>query len=175
MAILTTSPRLTLRSLEREDIPHSVDMWCDAETMRYMGGPRERTKLLAYIDDLLTHEDATDIHTPNQFWTAIQTHTNEYIGDFGLIQKEVDGAVETELVYLVAKHHWGNGYATEGARALADYAFAVAGLSRLVSLVDPEHIASQRVAEKVGMTFERETVRSNGRTMRIYSILNESV
>ena len=79
--------------------------------------------------------------------------------------------METELAYLVAKQHWGNGYATEGACALIRHAFEIAEISKLISPVDPDHSASQRVAEKVGMTFEREIIRPNGRRMKMYSIV----
>ena len=133
-----------------------------------MGGPRDETKLRAYMEELLSSEDAGNLNAPDQFWTAVLTDTNEYLGDFGLIRKEVDGQVETELVYLITKQHWGKGYATEGATALAKYGFEIAKLPRIISLIDPEHTASQRVAEKIGMACERETVRPNGRTMKVY-------
>src|SRR5690242_3062526 len=134
MAVLTTSLRLTIRSFDRKDIQHSVDLWCDPETMRFMGGPRDRGTLLAHCEKILTDGDNGSIHAPDQFWTAVLTDTEEYIGDFGLIRKNVDGIVETELVYLVSKQHWNKGFATEGAQALSQYAFDVASLPRLVSL-----------------------------------------
>jgi len=85
----------------------------------------------------------------------------------------VDGLSEVELVYVFARRCWGRGYATEAAEAIRDYALCVAGLTRLVSLIDPAHTASERVALKLGMKRETDTVRPNGKTMRVYAVCAE--
>ena len=51
------------------------------------------------------------------------------------------------------------GLATEAAAAVRDYAFGELGLSRVISLIRPGNAASQRVAEKIGMTREKKIVR----------------
>jgi RimJ/RimL family protein N-acetyltransferase len=88
----------------------------------------------------------------------------------GLIEKNVDGRDEIELVHVLAADAWGQGYATEAASALRDYAFNHLRLRRLIALIDPENHASSRVAEKVGIQFEGETRRPGGRIMRVYSM-----
>jgi ribosomal-protein-alanine N-acetyltransferase len=99
--------------------------------------------------------------------------THRVIGHCGLLDKEVEGHAEIELVYVLAADSWGRGYATEIAIALRDYAFRELGLRRLISLIEPENIASMRVAEKAGMAFEKEIVRPGGAIRRIYSIAKE--
>jgi ribosomal-protein-alanine N-acetyltransferase len=84
------------------------------------------------------------------------------------LEKEIDGRREVELVYVLRKVFWGKGYATEAAIALKDYAFQKLALKRLVSLIDPENSASQRVATKVGMHYVRDTVRPGERVLRVY-------
>jgi hypothetical protein len=59
----------------------------------------------------------------------------------------------------------GRGYATEIGLALRDYAFGALGLTRLISLIEPENAASRRVAETMGLRYEGDTVRPGGRTM----------
>ncbi len=66
----------------------------------------------------------------------------------------LEGRYEVEVAYLIDKSYWGRGLATEAARAITDYGFGTLELTRLVSLIDEENRASQRVAEKVGRTFE---------------------
>ena len=83
------------------------------------------------------------------------------------------GGGDARYVYVLAADHWGRGFATEAATAIRDYAFNVLELDRLVALVDPEHAASESVATKVGMTFDRDTLRPNGKWLRVYQIAGE--
>ena len=53
---------------------------------------------------------------------------------------------------------WGKGYATEAAGAVRDYGLGVLGRRRLVAIIDPQNAASIRVAEKIGMHFEKEVM-----------------
>jgi RimJ/RimL family protein N-acetyltransferase len=95
--------------------------------------------------------------------------TNEFIGQCGLLIQEVDGPLVIEIGYHIFKKHWGQGYATEAAIAFKNYAFENNITSRLVSLINIENYASQRVAEKNGMTIEKQT-RFLEQDIYIYSI-----
>ena len=53
---------------------------------------------------------------------------------------------------------WGYGYATEAARAVRDYAFSELNLNRLVALIEPVNQRSIRVAEKLGMRYEKDVM-----------------
>jgi ribosomal-protein-alanine N-acetyltransferase len=57
---------------------------------------------------------------------------------------------------LLDKNFWGQGLATEAARAILKYGFEKLHLSRLICLIDPNNLASRNVAEKIGMTVEKE-------------------
>lgn len=59
---------------------------------------------------------------------------------------------QPELGWTLAYDAWGNGYATEAARAVRDWARDERGVTRLISLIAPENVASQRVAERLGAT-----------------------
>jgi RimJ/RimL family protein N-acetyltransferase len=52
----------------------------------------------------------------------------------------------TELGWAILSRHWGHGYATEAALAARDWL----GAERLISLIHPDNVRSQRVAEKLG-------------------------
>jgi len=145
--------RLILRPAGTEDIDFVVGLWTDPEVMRFMGGPREPDKIRAAVEQGV--ENA---------WLMVDRQTGQPVGDCFLIDKEIDGAPEKEIVYLVAKQHWGKGYASEAAAAI----IAHADLPRLTALIHPKNLASARVAEKIGMRHEKDVERGEGRTMRLY-------
>lgn len=79
------------------------------------------------------------------------------------------GGTEVELGWLLAREHWGQGYATEAALALRDWAFDARGLTRLISLINHENLPSIRVAERIGERRERDLV-IRGKPGRLYSV-----
>lgn len=89
-------------------------------------------------------------------WAITIKGSDEAIGDCGLVRHEVDGALETDIGWHVLRAFWGQGYATEAARASRDYAFAQLGVERLVAQIHPENHASRRVAEKISMRLLKE-------------------
>lgn len=67
------------------------------------------------------------------------------------------------------KTYWNRGIATEAATATVQLAFENFGIRRLVAVVHPDHLASRRVAIKLGMREERTTVIDDYPTV-IYTI-----
>jgi RimJ/RimL family protein N-acetyltransferase len=92
------------------------------------------------------------------------------IGFCGL--RRLDDASGVELLYGIAPAHWGRGLATEVAFAVLRYGFEEAGLGRILGIADKENAASRRVLEKIGMTFEGETLHE-GRVEARYSVARE--
>jgi len=82
---------------------------------------------------------------------------------------EIGPRAQIEIGWTFAREHWGRGYASESASTVRDWALEKLGLSRLISLIQPEKSASIRVAEKIGETFERDIVTTR-RTVRLYSM-----
>jgi RimJ/RimL family protein N-acetyltransferase len=82
--------------------------------------------------------------------------SGELIGDCGLVRQVVGELEEIEIGYHVRRDLWGQGYASEAARACRGYGFATLPVDRLISMVRPENLASRRVAEKTGMTVWKE-------------------
>lgn len=60
--------------------------------------------------------------------------------------------------YHLLKDVWGQGIATKSCKAVADYAFKVLKLKRLIAVIDTRNPASIRVVEKIGFQFEKRTV-----------------
>jgi len=163
--VLLNTARLTIRTLNYEDVAALVALWTDLDVTRYMGGPRDADTVRAGLTkDAQWTDDA-----PLGVLSVVGSATGEILGHCGLIPKEVDGRSETELIYVLARSAWGNGYATEAAHAVMEHAFGVLGLTRLVALIDPANAASERVAVKLGMRWESDTVRPSGKVLRVYA------
>ena len=76
----------------------------------------------------------------------------------GFYHKHIDGVDEIEIGYRLHPDYWNQGIATEAATAVRDHAFRDLKLPRVISLIHPENVPSRRVAEKIGMTFEKQTI-----------------
>jgi RimJ/RimL family protein N-acetyltransferase len=154
--ILETS-RLILREFCSDDADALARVLSDPETMRFYPAPYDRAGVEEWIARNLRRY-ADDGHG---LWAMILKETSELIGDCGLTVQEVDGSTEIEVGYHVRRDLWGQGLATEAARACRDYGFARLPVERLISLIRPENLSSRRVAEKNGMTIWKEVTRQN--------------
>ena len=171
MTILQTE-RLILKRLESSDIPDLIELWCDPDVTHYLGGPRDRAKLKTSFEEDLRDPFAEQY----DLWPVVEKATRDVIGHCGLLEKEVDGKNEVELIYIFKPSAWGKGYASEMGGALKRYAFEEMSVERLIALIEPENEASERVALKIGMRFEKEVVRPGGAVRKVYAIeaYNES-
>lgn len=61
---------------------------------------------------------------------------------------------EVDLGYRLMRKFWGQGFATEAARASLDYGFNNLNLDHIIATVMPENIGSIKVVQKLGMTFK---------------------
>lgn len=75
-----------------------------------------------------------------------------------------------ELLYAIGQVHWGQGLATEAAGAVAEWGFANLPVREILAFTRPEHGASRRVLEKLGMRHNGETNRYYGETLAAYSL-----
>jgi RimJ/RimL family protein N-acetyltransferase len=158
--------RLLLRPIQTADIPALVRLWSDPDVTHFMGGPRDRESLEAAFEDDLIARSSSDY----DLWPVIEKSSSQLVGHCGLLDKDIDGRPEVELVYVLAKSAWGKGYATEMALALKHHAERHMELPRVVSLIAPENVASQRVAERAGMCFVKAIARPGGEVMRLYVV-----
>ena len=162
MAVPTLdTPRLRLRPLRRTDLDALAAVLGDPVGMSFYPHPFSREESLDWIErDIARYDRHGFGHLGIELGSS-----GELIGDCGPTILDVAGVAEVELGWHVRRDLWGRGYATEAAVATRDWMFDGRGLERLISLVRPENIPSCRVAEKIGMTVEREVDR---RGMRHY-------
>ncbi len=88
------------------------------------------------------------------WWAVEHNGEGELIGWSGLqYLPETD---EIEIGYLLSKPYWGKGLATESAIAGLDYGFNSLGTEKIIGIVHPENVASQKVLEKIGFRFQEQ-------------------
>jgi len=156
MLVLQTR-RLSLREFEPQDLDALAAILSDSETMRYYPMSFDRAAVSDWIQRNRTRYAADGYG----LWAMILNSSYELVGDCGLVRQTVDEVDEVEIGYHVRRDLWGQGLATEAARACRDYGFATPGVDRLISLIRPENLASRRVAERNGMTIWKEVMKAD--------------
>ena len=106
---------------------------------------------------------------------AVLRETGQVVGDFVLWLASAEHQ-QGEIGYIIHPDHKGNGYATEGARALLRVAFRDLGVHRVVGKIDSRNAASARVLEHLGMRreahlVENEFVKGEWQSEVVYAIL----
>jgi RimJ/RimL family protein N-acetyltransferase len=92
-------------------------------------------------------------------WTLIEQESGHVVGRGGLQWRGLEDREVVELPWAIASQHWNRGFATEAAVAALAWAREM-GLPEAVALITPDNDPSRRVAEKIGMRLEGQTVHS---------------
>jgi ribosomal-protein-alanine N-acetyltransferase len=167
MSTILETNRLLLRHQLPADLDDLWALYCDPEITKYIpDAPRTRQEAR---EELEWHMHGHPRFPELGLWATIHKDTRKFIGRCGLLPWTIDGQQEVEVAYTIAREYWGQGLATEAAQAILDYGFEQLKLSRLICVIDAENRASRKVAEKIGMAFEREAHDELG-TFLIYSI-----
>ena len=137
--------RLLLRRVTAADLDELIAIHADPDIERFMG--------------TFDRDSATDwLDRVNQCWHAYgygrvaitDRATGRLLGRTGL--QYFEQFAETELGWTLRRDAWGCGYATEAARACADWAFGEFEIPYLTSLIEPDNERSMKIAERLGMT-----------------------
>ena len=165
--IVLETDRLILRRQVLEDLDDLWALYCNPAITKYIpDAPRSREEARQELEG---HMNGHPRNSELGLWATIHKESGKFIGRCGLLPWTIDGQDEVEVAYTIAQEYWGQGLATEAAQAILRHGFEKLGLSRLISVIDAENIGSQRVAEKIGMRFEREARDELGPFL-IYSI-----
>jgi RimJ/RimL family protein N-acetyltransferase len=150
--IVCETARLILRRLTEEDLDPLAAIHADPRVMRFIGGVRTRARTHARLLELIGDQHRLGFSK----WAVVLRRTGEFIGRCGPIVAQVGGASEVEVGYDLARCHWGHGLATEAAAAAVAYCLSSLAMTRVVSLIHVQNKASQSVAKRVGMIYERD-------------------
>jgi RimJ/RimL family protein N-acetyltransferase len=153
--------RLVLRLPRLEDAQAALALYTDPVAMEFLGG---------------VHPDAaTDPEYVVRGWlerwgdngcgpfSIVRRGDERWLGRAGLLVWDVRSwthatfasageHAQPELGWALVRKHWGSGYASEAALAARGWAFRYFGVERLVSLIAPANVRSQRLAERLDAT-----------------------
>ena len=142
--------RLDIRLLNESDIEPWTHFMADPLAIKYFHPFKTEdaaSNASKWIDKQLKRYAAGTYGLQSLF----EKETRNFVGQCGLLTQEVNGRIELEIGYSLIPAFWGNGYALEAARFFRDLAFDLKLSPSVISLIHPENIASQKVAEKNGM------------------------
>jgi len=149
--------RLTAERLSADHFDELCRMHHDERIMATLGGTRSDDDTFRYLLKNLDHWKKHGFG----LWVFRDKTTGDFAGRGGIRHLAIEGIDEIELAYALRSEYWGNGLATEMAKNLVKISFEKLGLPDLVALTLTTNKASQRVMEKAGLTFERETTHSD--------------
>lgn len=152
-AVLATA-RLLLRELQIDNLDDLAAILGDAVAMRHYPHPLSRSETRQWI----LRNRARYADDGHGLWAVVLKETGELVGDCGLTIQTVEDVPELEVGYHIKRGHWRRGLATEAALACRDFAFTTLDRDRLICISSPQNIASQGVAKKLGMTFEKNVI-----------------
>lgn len=143
------SERLYYRPYRRSDADAAFAFFGDPEVMKYsaFGVHGDVARTAEMLAALIDHNRRRGFG----FWAVIERATSELIGMAGLAELGEDNGLE--LGYRLRRDRWGQGYGSEAAQAWIDKGFEALRLPQIVAIVDPGHVVSRRILEKVGMRF----------------------
>src|SRR5206468_6825019 len=150
MKVILETERLLLREYVEDDAEVFFKLNTDPEVLRFV--PDKALLNVEQARQILIDHPIAD-YRKNGFGrgACILKSTGEQIGIAGLkYLKELD---EVDVAYRFMPTYWGQGLATEAARASVRYGFADLGLKRIIGLAMPENTASVRVLEKAGLRY----------------------
>ena len=155
--------RLRLRELQGEDLPAVRSLFMDPVVMRHY--PALQTE--AYVADWFAA--AKNLYEALGYgpWT-LELRDGTFAGQCGPLPHLFEGKLEIEVVCLLQRRFWRDGYAEEASLAALDYVFCHQVVPRLVAFIMPENRPSRRLAIRCGLRFERD-VEKDGATMALFS------
>lgn len=143
------TPRLLLRQWRDGDAADLAALNADPRVMEHLPAALTRAESDARLAALRRHF----VERGFGLWAVEVPGVAACIGYVGLVYPHLPPPFvpEVEVGWRLAAAHWGEGYATEGARAALAVGFGRLDLERVVSITVPANARSRRVMEKLGM------------------------
>jgi RimJ/RimL family protein N-acetyltransferase len=155
--------RLLMRAPRFEDYERFVEMLRDPAVGKGLGKPDGLTPHEAWLD--LSALTAHWVLRGFGHWVLEELDGGAVVGRAGLYHPPDWPGVE--VGWMVAREHWGKGYAGEAGRAACEWAQDAVGTRHILSLIHPGNAQSIRVAEKLGLSHEGEH-RTRGFVLSVY-------
>lgn len=153
--VFLETPHLVIQSPSQNDLDHWHALHADPTVMHFLGGPRDRETVAAWLENEILH------YQKHQFCIAsvYEKKSQAFIGRAGLVYLDHDDTQEEiEIGYVLHQAYWHKGYATELVRALITWAFQNLPVNKLVAVAKPDNLKSHAVLTRAGMNFVKEII-----------------
>jgi [ribosomal protein S5]-alanine N-acetyltransferase len=162
LSIPIETDRLVLDQWQSADWTDFRPIATDPKVMRYITGgvPWTDEQIRNFVDRQVK------LYSERKFcrWKLLRKPDRELVGFCGVgFWRD---APDPEIGWWLTRTAWGQGLATEAARAALHHAFEHAGLERIISVARPENTASIHIMKKLGMVFDREFVNDGVQLVR---------
>ncbi|WP_197675025.1 GNAT family N-acetyltransferase [Halopseudomonas salegens] len=155
-----------MRQLSLEDVPALTEILSDPEVMKYsVRGVCDEIATREFIAWCIACYDSYGLGP----WALIDKESSALIGFCGVSPEIVADVEEPNLGYRLAANFWNKGLASEAAIGVLDYVFARTQYQSVVVIIEPEHVASLKVAQKAGFA-DYETLEFHDRPVRLYRL-----
>ena len=144
-----STDRLLLRNWRDSDREPFAALNADPAVMEHFPAPQTREQ----SDGLIDRNRPLIDERGWGLWALEVKETGDFIGFTGLSVPSFEAHFmpAVEIGWRLAKGAWGNGYASEAARAALAHGFGPAGLGEIVSFTATTNVPSQRVMQRIGM------------------------
>ncbi len=161
MVPVIETERLLLRKPRLEDAPALLALYTDPEAMRFIGGVRGELTDTDFV--VRRWLERWELNGGFGQLVAERREDGAMLGRIGLVvwdtsvwtitsTREAGAHAQPELGWALVRGYWGYGYATEGARAVRDWARGELGIGRLVSVIAPRSPVRRRSKAKRQLT-----------------------
>lgn len=161
--------RLRLREYTMEDFHALLEILSDPVTMQHYPKPYDEAGTKRWIDWNLNNYQKYGFG----LWAIELKQTGTFIGDCGITMQKIDGEQLPEIGYHINKDFWRQGYGSEAAGAVRDWAFTHTQYDRLYSYMKYTNVGSYSTAASIGMRKIKEYPDPEDEILYVYAITRE--
>ena len=148
--------RLRFRMIERPDFNHWLPFFEEPESFRYWNIKLQSPEVECH--NWYNKQFGRYDQDKGGMNALIDRLSGNLVGHCGLLVQRVDEITELEIGYSILPGFWNKGFASEAAIKCRDVAFERKYAPSLISIISLTNAPSARVAEKNGMTIDKQTV-----------------
>ena len=167
--MIIETERLILREYKMEDFDGLFELLSDPETMQHYPKPYDADGTRRWLNWSLDNYEKYGFG----LWAMELKETGEFLGDCGLTLQNIDGESLPEIGYHIHKRHWRQGFGSEAARAVRDWAFEHTDYNCLYSYMKYTNVASYSTAASCGMKKKKEYPDKEDGILYVYAITRE--
>jgi len=145
--------RLAFRAWAKSDLELALGLWGDPQVTRFFDAREKLTP--QEVQERLTREIAAQNNDGVQYWPIFMRSSREHVGCCGLRPYQPAQNIY-EIGFHIRTCHWGNGYATEAALGVMQYAFQELTVNGLFAGHNPNNTASRYLLQKLGFRYTHD-------------------